>query len=49
MLKVEFYLGDDSTRIPVSVHVWKRRKLIGWAVFTNVIISTLIWQVYSKE
>lgn len=45
----EFYLHDDSTRFPVSLHIWERKKLIGWAVFTDVIISTLIWQVYSKE
>lgn len=34
----EFDLGDDSTRIPISVHMWKRRKLIGWAVFSDIII-----------
>lgn len=50
----EFHLDDDSTcldddRIPVSIHMWKRKKLIGWAVFTDLIISALIWQVYSKE
>lgn len=33
----EFHLGDDSARIPVSIHIWKRKKLIGWAVFTDVI------------
>lgn len=49
LVSTEFDLGDDSARIPVSVHMWKRKKLIGWAVFSDVIISTLIWQVFSKE
>lgn len=49
LVSMEFDLGDDSARIPVSVHMWKRKKLIGWAVFSDVIISTLIWQVFSKE
>lgn len=49
LVSTEFDLVDDSARIPVSVHTWKRKKLIGWAVFSDVIISTLIWQVFSKQ